>query len=150
MTVNIDINHFISWYRQQDLFMEIIFQSVNLAVCREQKKFICVCYYSLINIFVISKNSSKIFPVELACLFPVILCYKQKLFENISCWIGMSISCYSYLTMIYSAGCCFCKSKFISWFVAVWLGINKTGNVAIVILNLFCGLFLFYLLFVTL
>lgn len=128
MTVNIDINHFISWYRQQDLFMEIIFQSVNLAVCREQKKFICVCYYSLINIFVISKNSSKIYPVELACLFPVI---------HIWPWF-------------YSTGCCFCKSKFISWFVAVWLGIYKTGNVAFVILNLFCGLFLFYLLCVKL
>ena len=37
--------------------------------------------------------------------------------------------------------------EFISWFVAVWLDVCKTGNVLLVIFSLFYGLFIFFVCF---
>ena len=51
--LNIDLNHFISWYRQQRFFTNIKFLWVNFAACLKQKTLTSMCY-SLINIFGIS------------------------------------------------------------------------------------------------
>ena len=114
--LNIDTNHFISWYMLQVFFIKIKILWVNLAVCRKQKTFICVCY-SFINIFGISLNYLKrgqIWWLKFNYLFSLNRLFFRKLrnniLENTCCWIGMSIPVVHIWPWFYGSRFCFFKS----------------------------------------